>query len=207
MKDWESKALSIVREVADHGINGVGPLVGARTLAEDYIADHRYDSNDARVDSLIRWETSKNFGSGFVTGLGGLITLPVSIPGALGVSWMIQARLAGAVASVYGHDLHDDRVRTLALLSLIGDSAKEILKSTGIALGRKLTEQVIRRIPGRVLIEINKKVGFRLVTKAGQKGIFNLIKAVPVAGGLAGGSIDAASCYSVGKTAKFLFAA
>ncbi len=32
-----------------------------------------------------------------------------------------------------------------------------------------------RKIPGKVLIKINQKVGFRLVTKFGSKGIFEFL--------------------------------
>ena len=84
---------------------GAGPLAGARELAAEYLADARYESNDERVDALIDRETIKNFATGFVTGVGGAITLPVSIPSALAASWVIQARMAGAIANVYGHDL------------------------------------------------------------------------------------------------------
>jgi ABC-type uncharacterized transport system permease subunit len=80
------------------------------------------------VDALIRWEAAKNFTSGFLTGLGGVVTLPVTIPSALGASWITQARMCGAIAAVYGHALKEDRVRTLVLLAMIGDSGKEILR-------------------------------------------------------------------------------
>lgn len=207
MDDLVSKGLKPIKKLVEIAIDGMGQLVSARTLAHEYLSDRRFVDDHARVNSLIRWEASKNFGSGFVAGLGGLIMLPASIPGALVVSWIIQARMSAAIAIIYGNDIEDDRVRTLVFLSIIGDSVKEFLKQAGITLGSKLTEQIIKKIPGRILIEINKKAGFRLITKAGQKGVFNLIKAVPIAGGIAGGSIDAASCYSVGKAAKCLFAA
>ncbi len=167
--------------------------------------DGSYLSHDDRVASLINWETSKNFSSGFLTGLGGLITLPISIPSALGASWVLQARMSGAIASIYGHNIKEDRVRTLVLLSLLGNAAKEPLKEAGIKIGQKVTEKAIQKIPGRVLIEINKKVGFRLITKAGEKGVINLVKIVPVAGGIVGGTVDAVSCRTMGWTAQKIF--
>ena len=97
------------------------------------------------------------------------------------------------------------RVRTLILLSIVGDAAKEILKQAGVKIGRKLTEKVVMQVPGKVLIEINKKVGFRLLTKAGEKGVINLIKAVPVVGGLVAGGFDVAMCRTVGRVAHDIF--
>jgi hypothetical protein len=54
------------------------------------------------------------------------------------------------------------------------------------------------------LLEINKAVGFRLATKFGQKGAVNLVKLVPLAGGIFGGIINFAGTRIIGKTAKKL---
>jgi len=64
---------------------------------------------------------------------------------------------------------------------------------------------MIERIPGKLLVEINKKIGFRLLTKAGEKGFVNLAKMVPGIGGVIGGSFDASMCIAVGKIAKNAF--
>ena len=66
----ESKALQIVKKLADYGIDGAGPLSPAADLAAEYRIDQSYESVDERVDALIRWEAAKNFSSGFITGLG-----------------------------------------------------------------------------------------------------------------------------------------
>ena len=85
------------------------------------------------------------------------------------------------------------------------DSMKEILKQAGINVGRKLTQKVIQQIPGKVFIEINKKIGFRLMTKAGEKGIVNAMKVVPIVGGVVGGVFDAYTCRLTGSAAKKIF--
>ena len=84
-------------------------------------------------------------------------------------------------------------------------AAGDIVKITGIKLGTKLTEQVIKQVTGEVLKSINKKVGFRLVTKFGEKGIINLGKMIPIAGGVVGGTFDATSTYVIGKIARTTF--
>ena len=91
------------------------------------------------------------------------------------------------------------------MLSLLGDAAKEPFRQAGIKIGKKLTEKAVSKVPGKVLIEINKKVGFRLLTKAGEKGVVNLVKVVPVAGGVVGGIFDGVVCRKVGYTAKEIF--
>lgn len=203
--DSESKSLQLIKKLTDYSIDGIGPLTPATKLAQEYLIDISFDDLDKRVDALIRWESSKNFGSGLVTGLGGFLTLPVTVPSALGASWIIQARMCGAIAALYGHKVKNDRVRTLVLLSLLGDAAKEALKEVGVKAGQKLSLSLIQKVPGKALIEINKKIGFRLLTKAGQKGIVNLSKMVPIVGGIMGGTFDATSCVAVGKIAKESF--
>ena len=47
-----------------------------------------------------------------------------------------------------------------------------------------ITKQAIKEISGETIKSINKAVGFRLVTKLGEKGVVNLGKAVPLVGGL-----------------------
>ena len=78
-------------------------------------------------------------------------------------------------------------------------------RSAGITVANRLALQGIDAIPARLLTEINKRVGMRLVTRAGERGVVNLTKVVPVAGGLVGGSVDALYCNAVGRRAHALF--
>src|SRR5690349_6060273 len=168
-----SSALALVSKVNELGIDGK-PLgmKSAAELAEDYVRDSRYPNHDARIDSLIRWESSKTFTTGLVTGLGGLLVLPVMIPAAIGSAWVLQVRMAAAIAHIRGYDLDDERVRTLAAAVLAGDATvNEAVKRIGIDFGTRASERAVAQISGRALIEINKKVGFRLLTKAGETGV------------------------------------
>jgi len=202
----DGRALAVVQRVIDVGFGGPGPLKSSIDLASEYQADKKLDSYDARVRTLINWETSKNFTTGFVTGLGGLVTLPATLPAGLGSSWLIQARMVGAIAVLGGHDVDEDRVRTLALLSMAGDAGKEIVKRAGIDLSQRTGKAALRNVPGHVLIEINKRAGFRLLTKSGTTGVLNLSRGIPLLGGVVGGSVDAAMLRTVGRAAHSLFA-
>ncbi|GMU02523.1 EcsC family protein [Corallococcus caeni] len=200
-----SKPLEVVNAVLDAGFEGLGPLCSATGLADEYLADSRYANHEARIDSLIHWETGKLFTTGFLSGLGGLLTLPVSLPAGLGVSWAVQARLVGAIARIHGHDVEEDRVRTLTLLAIVGDIGKEVVKQAGIEVSQQLGMRALEAVPKHALGSINRAVGFRLVSKASQKGVVNLSKVVPLAGGLVGGAVDALACRAVGATARRLF--
>jgi hypothetical protein len=54
-------------------------------------------------------------------------------------------------------------------------------------------------------VEVNKRIGTRLLARVGQRVALRFLRAVPVFGGVVGGSLDAVVCRKVGATAKSLF--
>ena len=128
--------------------------------------------------------------SGFVTGIGGIITLPFTPPANISSVLYIQIRMIACTAYMAGYNIQSDQVKTFVYACLAGVSVSNILKEIGVKAGEKVAINIIKKIPGKVLIEINKKVGFRLVTKFGQKGLVNFSKMVPFVGAAIGGSLD-----------------
>ena len=128
-------------------------------------------------------------------------TLPVNITSVL----FIQIRMIAAIAKMCGFDLKDDKVQTLVYVCLVGSSSSEIIKDLGIQISGKLAIAAIKKIPKAVITKINQAVGFRLLTKFGQKGFINLGKAVPLIGGIIGAAFDVVSTNTVGNTARNLF--
>jgi hypothetical protein len=188
----------------ERGLAGVPPLSSAAALAAEYRRDRRYRTDDQRVDALINSEAVKNFSTGFLTGLGGAFVLPVAMPAALAASWMLQARLSGAIASLYGHDLQSPRVRNLILRSLAGDVTRDALEDLGVGEGSPSGRGVLARVPGRVMVELNKRVGLRVLTGGWGGRLLGLTRVVPLVGGVFGGTYDAAVCRAVGRAAKTL---
>jgi hypothetical protein len=203
------RALQLVNKVVDLGIEGRAPgLKPSIEVATDYRQDSRFGSDEARINSLVRWHVALTGTTGFLTGLGGLASLPVTLPAGLGAAWVVQARMIGAIAHLRGYDLADDRVRTLAVAAIAGDATvTQTVKQLGGDLAMRSGRAAAGRVSGKTLIEINRKVGFRLITKAGEKGVINLSKAVPVLGGLVGGTVDGAATRTVGGVAKRAFPA
>ena len=178
-------------------------LESAQDIGNHYAAGT--GSLEERARQLVRWQVTKAGTSGFLSGLGGVITMLVAIPANIASVMYVQIRMIAAVAHLGGHDIRNDQVRTLCYTCMCGKAAGDVVKNTGISLGTKLTEQAIKKVAGKTLKNINKKVGFRLVTKFGEKGIINLGKMVPIAGGVVGGTFDAASTYVIGKIARTTF--
>jgi hypothetical protein len=189
--------------IADAGINGLGILPSADEVAKDHLKNA--DSVEDAINSIIAWRTTYAVGTGFLTGLGGIAAMPITIPSGLAASYAISANTAAAIAYLRGYDIHSDQVRTTILLCLLGEAAEEILKAAGIGIGTKVFQNFIKQIPGKIFIEINKKIGFRLITKAGEKGAINIMKLVPLVGGIVGGTFDGMFVHTCGQTAKKIF--
>ncbi len=196
--------MSVLDWSYDKAINGGLPgMDTAIELGDNYL--QKDGSLEANVDSLIRWQNTKSATSGFLSGLGGLVLLPVTLPANITSVILVQMRMVAAIAHMGGHDLKSDEVKTFVYTCLAGNGAKDILKNSGIQIGKKLAVTGIKKIPFEVIKKINQAVGFRLMTKFGEKGIINLGKMVPIAGGLVGGTVDAVSTNTIGKIASRLF--
>lgn len=180
-----------------------GPIDGAIELAESY--QGQYSSPRRAANALIRWQNTKAATSGFLTGIPGILAMPVTLPANLTSVLFIQLRMIAAIAHMGGYDLKDDRVKTLCFVCLCGSAATKILKEVGIEVGTKMAMSALKRFPGRIFIEINKKVGFRLLTKFGQKAPINIWKAIPFLGGLVGGIFDLLSTNIIGNKARDVF--
>ena len=199
----ESKIMDVLNWSYDKAVQGVAGLDSAYDLADDYLKQE--GSLHAQANSLIRWQNTKAGTSGFLTGLGGIITLPVAIPANVASVMYVQIRMIAAIAYMGGYNLNDDRVKSLVFLCLTGNAAKDILKDVGIVVGKKLAENAIKNISGKTIVAINKKVGFRLLTKFGEKGVINLGKAIPLLGGVVGATFDSVSTNTVGNIARDTF--
>jgi len=92
------------------------------------------------------------------------------------------------------------------LLTLLGSAGAGIAAEVGAQIGTKAAMAALKKLPGHLLTAINKKVGFRLLTKFGEKGAINLVKLVPLVGGGVGAGINAVAMRTVGRYAKRNFA-
>lgn len=189
----------------DKAVNGIAGFDSAQELAESYTkeSDDLYEC----ANSLIRWQNSKSALSGFATGFGGFTTMLATLPANITSVLYVQIRMIAAIAYMGGYDLKDDKVKTLVYACLVESSGAEVLKNVGVRVGTKLAKQAINSITRDTLLKINRKVGFKLVTKFGQKGIVNLGKAIPFFGGVVGALIDGFSTNVVGNVARDTFLA
>lgn len=203
--NYRSDPTYFLKQIIQLGIKGAPGLTGAKELGNKYLDDTAFESNMDRINALAKWEGRKNFTSGFLTSLGGIITLPVSVPAALGVNWILQTRMVAAMAHIGGFDIDDPPVRMSIALCLLGKSGKEILNQNLDDIESFIKKKGFSSIPTRTLSIVNQTVASRLMQVAAQKGLSRLSKAIPLLGGMVGGALDYQSCRETADFAKELF--
>ena len=196
--------LKVISSLYDKSINGI-PHVSkpVETIAQEYLA--KYPDKQIAAKRMLNVQVAKCATSGFITGFGGLITMPVTIPAEISSVLYVQMRMIACAAYIGGYNLDDDEVRTFVYACLAGVSVSEVAKKFGIKLGEKLAEQGIKKIPEKVLLNINQKVGFKLVTKFGEKGLINFGKMIPVVGAVINGGFDLGETKIIANRAYKMF--
>ena len=195
------RALNTCYNKTISGINKVSPPI--EVFANDYLEKEENPQKAAKA--MIKNQIAKCTTSGFITGFGGVITLPVSIPANIGSVLYVQMRMIACTAHLAGYDLKSDQVQTLVYACLAGVSANTVVKQTGIKLGTKVAENTIKKIPGSALTKINQKVGFRLLTKFGETGFVNLGKLLPGVGAIINGGFDFAETKVIADRSYKMF--
>ena len=197
---------ALAERLLNTGIDGLGKIDSAQEVADAALREEA--GADEAIDAIVSQHVKLAATGGFLTGLGGFVTLPVALPANVVGFYVIATRMVAAIAAVRGHDLKDPGVRTAVLLALTGDDATEILRKAGggVVTGRA-TAFALGRLPPAALMAVNKGVAFRIVVKLGQKGLGRLGRMVPLAGGVIGGGVDAYVMRRIAKHARNEFPA
>lgn len=179
---------SMMERLMDVGIDGKGPFDSARRVADVAMAEH-FDTESA-IDAMVGAHLKLAAANGFVTSLGGFVVMPVALPVNVLGFYLVATRMVAGIASSRGYDIGRPEVRSAVLLALVGADADDLLKKAGYASTGRLANLAAQRLPGPVLLAVNKAVGFRLLNQAGKKSLTRLGRAVPLAGGVIGAGLD-----------------
>ncbi|WP_151083934.1 EcsC family protein [Nocardioides cynanchi] len=179
----------LVQVLLDAGIDGIGPLSSSREIAAAAVARSR--SNDAAIARVARSHLARGAVGGFVTGIGGFVTMPIALPVNVVEFYVLATRMVGSIAVLRGYDVDEPRVRTAILLTLVGADADEVLAKAGLATGGgRALRLVSGQLPPAALLMLNKAIAFRLMRGVGEKAFVRLGRGVPVVGGVMGSGID-----------------
>lgn len=189
---------STVRQILERAIDGIGPVPGAAESAEHALAAARGDTDKA-IDEVIGTHVRLAGAQGFLTNLGGLVTMAVTAPANLAAVAVLQCHLAATILYIRDYDLADANVRDAALVCLLDDDSRRALAKDAKAdvspqslvkgsHGLEVRSLISRAVVGDLIAGIGGK---RLAAFAAKR--------IPVLGGAVGAAGDALSTRRVGR--------
>ncbi len=188
-----------VHQALDRAIRGVGPLDGAALAAEKQLDEQKGDV-DKGIREVIENNVRMSGVQGFLTNIGGLVTMAVMIPANVSGLALLQCRMIAGIAHLRGYDLADPRTRNAIMACMLGEERmlslikKKKLPGTPMALATApvydphLATILANEVAGEL---ITKVAGIRLAVTVGRR--------VPIVGGVVGGSADAYATWRVGR--------
>ncbi len=188
-----------VQQSLDRAIRGVGPLEPAAVFADNHRAEQNGDDAKA-IKQIIENHVRLAGAQGFLTNIGGLITMPVAVPTNIAGLALIQCRMVAAILHLRGYDLEDPRVRNGILASLLGEERmlsmikKKKLPGTPMAVA---TAPVNDDHLGMVMA--NEVAGEMITRMAGKRIAFTVGRRVPVVGGIIGAGTDGFATWQIGR--------
>ena len=197
---------NVLRRIVEFAIQGAGSFQGAREFAARKLADR--GDREAAIDAIITSHVGVASAQGFVTSVGGLITLPVGLPANLAGMAAVGARMIAGVAHLRGYDLDDTRVRSALTLMLLGEDEVRHLVASGkfpttplaVATAPVYDADLERAISERVMGGLAARMG-------GKYAAVVIVRRIPLVGGVVGAAVDGWVSYGLGSYAKREFVA
>jgi hypothetical protein len=190
-----------LQRVLGRAIAGIGPFDGAREVAARALTEAGGDVGGA-VQGLIRSHVRLAGAQGFLTNIGGLVTMAVTVPANVTGLVLVELRLLAAIAHLQGHDLVDPGVRAAVLVALLGHDETEKLVRKGelpgnagwLARSGTAHHDTSERVSAQVAATLVGWLGGKqLATQVGKR--------VPLFGGVVGAATDARATRRVGRDA------
>ena len=184
-------------------LDGLPGLGTPQSLAAE--ARQAGGSAEDQVDRLVRRHIALSSATGFVTGLGGWLTLPLTLPADLAGVALVQLHMAASVAALSGHDptLPVNRERVVSCLVGAGpsdparDAEQEVLDRTALKVAEKGLNFVISNV-GRFASWGTKKVVTGRIKRRALRG-------VPLLGGFIGALSNGYTTSQVARAARDTF--
>lgn len=194
----------ILRHIVDFAVDGTDQLPGARVAAGRHL--QKQGSAESAIDTLIYAHAAMAGSQGFVTNLGGFVTLVIGAPANLAGVALLQSRMVAAIAHLRGYDLDDTRVRHAVLTALLGKRIVDDLVEKGDLPGSPLVLATAPGVDHALEQVIAQRVMMALLTSVGGKQTVGLIaKRIPVIGGGVGLVTDSWNTVAVGRYAREQF--
>ena len=136
-----------------NGIPKVSPNV--EEMANEYL--RKYKTKELACEAMLKNQITKCATSGFITGFGGIITKPVTLPANVTSVLYVQMRMIACVAYMAGFELDSDETQTFVYACLAGVAVNELVKQASIKFGVKFANGLIKKYREKFLLKLIKK--------------------------------------------------
>ena len=187
-------------------IDGLPVLGTPREFAQRFMDEA--DSPRERGEKLVLAHIALSSATGFAGGLGGWITLPITLPANLGGVALLQMHMAASVAVIAGKDPADDLTRARILECMIGaspnpqegpvrDAEQETIDRVGLKLAEKGLNTALSLVGGAA-----KWGAKKAATSVAKKRV---LRGIPLVGGVIGALSDGFTTRQVARNALDTF--
>lgn len=199
---------SVVTLIRDIGLDGKLTYSSAAETARRAQKGRGKKRPEVAIRRLVRRHRRGVTLGGFVTGLGGFITLPVLLPTNVLEFYVQATRMVGAIAAVRGYDLDDEEIRVRVLAALLGEESGDALKNIGLSpLTGAAARGVAKRLPASQASQMAGAFGGRLVRRFGLRSARLFGKAIPGLGAVLGALSDRRQLNRIAASARKNFPA
>ena len=196
----------LLRSIIEFAINGNSAFPGAKTTAARSL--QAKGEREAAIDSIVMQHIGLASAQGFLTSVGGLITLPVGLPANVAGLAVLSVRMIGSIAHLRGYDVDDRRVRAALTLAMLGDDEVRRLVSEGklpttplvIATSPMFDADLERKISERVMGSLAGRMG-------GKHLAVVVVRRIPLVGGGVGAAVDGWLTFGLAAYARREFIA
>ena len=191
----------------DIGLNGALKYSSAEKVAHRASKKSRGNQKKA-IRRVVRQHRRGVTVAGFLTGLGGLFTLPILLPVNVFEFYVQATRMVGAIAAIRGYDLDDEEVRSRVLAALVGEESDDVLASIGLGpIAGTATREIAKRLPSSPSSTMAQAIGGRALRRFGLQSVRLFGKAIPGLGGVIGAWSDRGMLKKIARTGKKSFPA
>lgn len=199
-----SMAAGALRKLMDIAIDGYSKVPGAKAHAA--IQLEKQGDVEKAIDALISQHVAMAGAQGFVTNLGGVATMAVSLPANVAGLAVVQSRMVAAIAHLRGYDVADPRVRSAIAMCLLGESNANDLVAHGHLPSTPLAVATAPVPDPHLDQTVAEKVMSQLMGAIGGKRLAVLaVKRVPLVGGGVGAVADGWSSFEIARFARKTF--
>jgi hypothetical protein len=196
----------MLRSVVDFAIYGNDSFAGAKQTGARALQSR--GDRAAAIDALVTQHVGLASAQGFLTSVGGLITLPVGLPANIAGMAVVGVRMVASIAHLRGYDVEDPRVRAAITLAMLGDeqvrkhieAGKLPASPLAVATAPTFDPELERRISELVMGSMASRMG-------GKHLAVVIVRRIPLVGGGVGAAVDGWLTFGLASYVKREFIA